>query len=712
MRYAVGFALLLAACAPVREDRTIEWSSDGTTVGFQHGRDGIYVADKNGATLERVFVPDKNVAAASTPLWAPNDGRLIFATAQIEGEKEWLRWNHHDPAGAMYAQAPATYTCWLRGAAGDGPAPKPVSLFRARCDHVGYIAANLAVRWHPGGRKVLYLDRVGEKRHSVFAYDLSTRRSQRCCSLAARAMLFDFAPDGSLVCLLDDGDRTGIYIGGGEGSEWWRVPDTRLLPVPERGSPIESLRAARPAWTPDGGRFAFTVRESGKVHALRVCDRGTRSIRTVATSKRLFRDLRWSPDGRRLGVVEGDAVRVLDETGVLRGPVSSRPVRLFAGWNHTGERMAYVVPDKLPYGTKTVWSLLLIPDPMARDVVIVDGREAVSGMRATFPRWSPCEDKLSVWFTFSPSVLSPLAMILRTGLLPGDPAAVFSPDTGAVDWLAVNSFEREQIGHIKLLKGDAKAAWEWYQRARRDRRPPPREPIGLTSLFFEQPRVDDLALFESVCLRELGRAKEADARLREFERRFSVVDDMLEPSGLAMHLLRDLHVAQVFLALDRADAAASHFRSRVDDRDELRALSARVVLCQILLLQARFEEFAAMAASAVEAWSRAHWVVEQNSFVGALVYDAVLLGFAPLLSKPFLERLSDDTVRGLLPVWQKLRENPKRNTVDLAAYLGLERCHQRLGSRVHLGPRPANQAILMMLDLERVDEWFAESRPR
>jgi Tol biopolymer transport system component len=103
--------LFLAAglgCGGVREDRTVTFSPDGNAVGFQHGRDGVFVADKDGGGLTRVFTPGKDVLAASTPLWAPNDKRLIFTTArpaQKGGTTQvTLRWD--DLGGVVQAEQP------------------------------------------------------------------------------------------------------------------------------------------------------------------------------------------------------------------------------------------------------------------------------------------------------------------------------------------------------------------------------------------------------------------------------------------------------------------------------------------------------------------------------------------------------------------------------------------------------------------------------
>src|SRR5438270_7886515 len=80
---AALLALVPAGCGqPVREDRNVNWSSEGQAVGFQHGREGVFLADKEGGGLRKVFQPGPDVLATSTPLWSPAGRRVIFTTAR------------------------------------------------------------------------------------------------------------------------------------------------------------------------------------------------------------------------------------------------------------------------------------------------------------------------------------------------------------------------------------------------------------------------------------------------------------------------------------------------------------------------------------------------------------------------------------------------------------------------------------------------------
>src|SRR5262245_54552440 len=241
---AILLAALLSGCG-VRENRQINFSADGTSVGFQHGKEGVFVAGGDGGGLRKIFTPAKDTLAVSSPLFSPTDMRLIFTTAKAaNGDKGMTTAvNPLDPAGAVHVQCPIVYTCWLRG---DRDGNEPVELFTARCDHVGYVAANLAVRWHPKGDRILFVD--GDGRHCVFEFDLATKAKRQVFPHRSAAMIFDWAPDNEhLACVLGDNTkndgRAGIWIGKPGGDDWWHVPGSQALAVGELISTIEQLRA-------------------------------------------------------------------------------------------------------------------------------------------------------------------------------------------------------------------------------------------------------------------------------------------------------------------------------------------------------------------------------------------------------------------------------------------------------------------------------------
>jgi hypothetical protein len=640
------FLLFLIACQPVREDRTIEFSGDGEEVGFQHGVDGIYVADGDGGTLEKIHDPDQDVIATSTPQFAPDDKRLIFCTAEPIGEPR-RTFNIFDPAGALHQETPVIYTCWLRRPGAEGPAPKPEVLFRARAGHGGYVAANLAVRWHPSGEAVLYIDEDGKNAHGVFRFDLRTQRRTRVFHDKPENVVFDFAPDGRLVCVTPE----GVHVQTEDG--WWTIPAPTVKE--EAGAKIEALRSRRPAFSPDGKRFAFASRADEKEYLLALGTVADQAVATVARGERPYRDLKWSPDGKRLGVVRGDTLHFL-ENRMLSSGVGERTVRRFAGWNARGDTIAYTSPVGPARAGKTLWSFLLAPDPRARDAVIVGGKRVFSDMRVTFPKWSPTDDKLSVWFTFSPTHRSLLAMIVGIGLRPGDPAAIFTPKTGDIAWMAVNSHEREQIGHYHLLRGENAEALKWYERAVADRKPVDRDELAV---LVRGGRPHDIELFESICLARLGMAPEAAAKRAAFDRRFTRRRDTPFLDDFLALLARDLYVAEVYLSLDAAAAGEADLRAAVAARKGDERLSACIVLGQQLLLKGDHAEYAELMTDVLSEQERRP-LPGDSTFI-------LPISMLALTSPDFVATLTEKQRASLLRRWRAARPNVG-NVARMLAY--------------------------------------------
>ncbi|HEV3004231.1 MAG TPA: hypothetical protein VGX78_07200 [Pirellulales bacterium] len=625
--------LFLAGCQPVQEDRSITWSGDGKEVGFQHGKEGVFVADRDGQGLEKVFEPGPEVLATSTPLWSPTDRRLIFTTA-----RDAQRGVVHvvppaaepDPEGDLQFPRSVIYTCWLKEEAADA---EPRALFEASCDHLGYVSANLAVRWHPQATSIVFIDQVAEG-HALFEYDLATKSKRRILPQAADAIVFDWTLDGShLVCGLgqhaSDVRNDGLWIGRPGETSWWHVPESTSLAPARLDSLLERLRASRPAWSNDGHSFAFVAAAAqqaapGSVRIWRG-DLATREVELLVESDEPLRDLVWAPDGESLGVIrqaDPATLHLLTLDGVLSSPIGERPVRKFAGWDPAGNSLAYVAAADIPFSSDDNWALLLMADSAARDAVFVapaDGRaaprEVVSGMRVTFPRWSPTETKLSLWFTFSPSHRSWLSRWLGWGLRRGDPAAVLDMATGDIGWLAVSPFEKTQIGHYHLLKRGYAEAWSWYEQAVRET-PMPAKTENVADYLRAWRCPVDFSLFEYVCLRKLGRTDEAAEKLEQFRGSFPPelpnlglggvtndgqslkerVRELLSPEGLAVALLRDLYASEVFLSVDAVDVGEDFFRERIAaGANEPQRLSAAIVLAQLLLLQDKRDQYLDLA---------------------------------------------------------------------------------------------------------------------
>lgn len=723
-------SLFFAGCvAGVREDRTIQFASDGQQVAFQHGRDGIFVAETEGAEPTKIFQPDEDVIAVSAPLWSPTDKRLLFTTAKSAEKKPEQREGlpaESDPAGDLHIARPTLYTCWLRSEPKPGQ-PLNVPLFTVRCGHPGYIAANLAVRWHPDGRHILYVKQDDQGRYGLHELDLQTETSRQVFPHTGSELIFDWAPDNvHLVCVVGDtspGSATaGVWIGKPSSENWWRIHESSGL----AGRDLEDLRAARPVWTRDGGRFALVITSKGEdsqsaASTLHLGTLATRKVATVSSHKKAIRDLHWRPDGARLGLLRGGETGVfhlVDPTKSSERVIGEQEFCHFLGWDAGGEQLAFVARQPFPHDPTKSWAFLLLPDVRARNRVLVaaDADPArtttvFSGMQVTFPKWSPQEAKLSMWATFRPAYRSWLSYLLDLGadaqdplrcltLRPGDPALVLDPATGERSWKAINAREKTQIGHYHLLHREYADAWNWYlQAAAEAPNADDRSPRRFVQRFVQG---RDSLFFQAFCLDKLGRADEAESKRRQFDETF--LPDLpaapktpganqpapfgaadIQPSKDQLRHWRDLYVAEVFLSLDAVKDGERYFREGFQNAaDEADRLSKALVLTQFLLLRDKHKEYAELATDTVLPLLLRTWKPRTQANPGQQQTNLILaysdgLSLLPLFIPEFLARLSDAQVRSLVPRWQKQRPAADDDVKRLGIDLFLEAAARRLG---------------------------------
>lgn len=562
----------------VREDRTISFSADGKQLSFQHGQEGIFVADAEGSGAIKIFQPDKNVIATSPPLASPKNGQLIFATAQaIEDAPNGQPGGLPNPlapvppAGRIYSPQPVRYTCWLRVESEDEQPPVVKKLFESQCGHAGYVAAGLVLRWHPDAQRILYCKAIDSDfhQHAVFEFDIETEQSRLACPHSAKAIVFDWTPQGKhLVCVMTDrsidgtpqsspnssgGNRDGIWIGSpGEEKSWWHVDGSELLAGHELHSSIEMLRAARPIWSSDDRHFAFvssTVQSGPQPEIQSMIQRvdfESRKIAPLHQAQGIFSDLHWSPDGQQLGFLHRMATQFdkgIEDFGALNIVHSDRSiakltadqkVRRFFGFDSKGQKIGYVVGESGEQDvTAKHWELLLRPSYLRASIFVADAsavenvQEVLSGMQVTFPLWSPTKDQVSLWLSFVPRYRSVLSRFLDIGLRPGDPAATIELGKPGISWMAVSPQEEMQVGHYHLMKGDANEAWKWYVQART--KMPSTKPPSDWASFVQRLRAADYSeCFETICLLRLGRKDQAQSKWNEFEQNFLPTPPELE----------------------------------------------------------------------------------------------------------------------------------------------------------------------------------------
>jgi len=786
LRLPLAFLLLLSigGCTePVREDRNINWSKDGEGVGFQHGEEGVFVAGENGRRLTKIFDPTEDVIATSPPLWSPVDKRLIFTTARpantdrTDSRPTVPDWDS-SPEGRVFTKTDIIYTCMLRDAPGgpDGAAPEPVGIFQAACDHVGYVAANLAAGWHPDGKRILFVDRAGRKKHSLFEYHLQTKKVRRVLELSADALTFGWTPSGSfLVCVTanqepqPEGD--GIWIRpADDGACWWRVPGSEDLAQGDFDSQLERLRSTQPAWTPDDRRFAFVTYTPGEKDeepgntSISVVEVSSRIVTKVYETTHSVKDLCWHPRDGCLGFVcEGDeaTLQLIDGTGAVSTIESTGPVRRFAGWNSKGTRLAYITPDDVPTHREDNWAVLLPPVRHARDRVFVadgagsgPGKQVHSGMRVTFPQWSPSDDKLSLWFTYSPTHRCWLSSILPWSLRPGDPAAILDCRSGTIAWMAVNAHEQSQVGHFFLLKRDYKQAWEWYEKTAQSRTPP--EPFRFENIDQLARRLrayQDTSIFEHHCLTKLGRTEEAEAKLRQFRRTMCLDLSGFEPGeqwaawqaeGMDLKneiqsladcltpLVQDMYIAEVYLSLDApTDGVAFFQRSLAGASTGHERLGHALCLSQMLLLTEQHASYARLATETlaplllklkepVDAGNSDD--ARDFSEVRKQTEQGVLIAFGgsallPMFSSRFLATIPDAQLERHLNAWEELHpqtnDEHERLAIDLflhAALTTLDRCEQRRTVEQRLGNNPTLSEFFGEKGLHGIADAIDEAR--
>ncbi len=752
----VVLLLIGAGCGqPVREDRSINWEKSGQSVGFQHGKEGVFLADKDGGRLTKIFQPGEDVIATSSPLWSPDNRKVIFTTARAPAGQphiETPNWGRDDPAGNILLEQPIVYTCWLHEPAGGNEESKPGPLFEAHCDHVGYVAANLAVRWHPKGHSIFFVKQVADGKHGVFEYDLASGEAHAAFPHDSSALIFDWSPDGShLACVLagrsPEDEMAGVWIRHAGRNEWWHVPRSSALARGELPSRLEHLRATRPAWTKDGTCFAFVsytppkTKDQKGSYFLRVGTQASRHVDDWIEVDEPIRDLHWLGNGERLAFVRGGefpSLLIMGHDGAISKAVNQKPVRRFAGWNATGDRLAYIVPDPVSHADDEIWAFLLVADPLARDAVYVasgtgdePGRVVFSGLRVTFPLWSPKEDKLSLWVTFNPVYRSYLSLLLGWGLRAGDPAAIFDLKTRQLEWMAVSPQEKVQIGHYYLLKRDYAKAWNWYEKAESEL-PAPKAVSANEFISFlrnlRQPR--DFSFFQYYCLTKLGRKAEGHAKLEEFKRLFlpdlsrdasrnkepdqdlssgwfldgktlgAWLQELLDSKSLFGWLLKDLYMAEAFLSLDAALDAETFFRQSLTAAESDAArLSSAIVLGQILLIERKHRGYADLATETISPLllklaKPKPPEGELARMAPQLLFDIIgALSLAPMWSPDFLAEIPREQLEAMAARWQSLRTqattNVGRQEIDLfllASYLRLGReknrleVHQRLQS--------------------------------
>lgn len=642
-------ALFFCGCGN-REDRTINFSPDGKQVAFQHGDDGVFIRDTASNTMERIYDLKEDEITASTPLWSPDGAQVIFTTATPTDDNEFtepiVRWDDA-PTGRAFSKRPIEYTCWIQDRK-QRPFDPPRPLFQSACDDTGYVAANLAVRWHPDGTRIGFIESHHEHSLTLYEFDLRTETTRRVFPYFFKAGAFDWSPDGRyLMCVADcrsDRVADGIWIARAHDTENWK-------PL-AGGKPIEgltlSLLGDLPRWSPDGNRIAFLrLHNEGDKQPLRhhvfVGNPADHSVKLVADHPGAIDDLAWSPNGIHLGYLHRKPIQraqsdpddslkelreraeiiVIDVNAGTQVTAAAGNLRKFAGWNATGNRLAYTIASPDFLDSLVDHKSLITRVPSARDTLVVANvnndfapNVVCREMRMTFPRWSPQEDKLSLWLTFTPSHQSLTSVSLASGLRAGDPAATIDANTGHIDWMPVHPRETVQIGHWHLMRHEFTQADKRYREARKEFE---KQSNSASRDWSRDPQ--RFEFFEAITAENLNHHDEARESLKTFFRFAErenprwfdnqtelIAGDRSRLTGLLTHL----YAAEVFLSVDAATQGVEFYRGVLSrgvggsrffqlGRDAAEdsnlnstehRLAATLALSQLLLQDGRFPDYA------------------------------------------------------------------------------------------------------------------------
>jgi len=648
-----------------------------------------------------------------------------------------------------------------------------VRLFDARCEHKGYVAANLAVRWDAKGKRVFFIERDAPLTHAVWVYDMESEHKRRLFPPNGQTtghVVFDLLGDGQhVVCVASGADMgssssaaaepkrgvgrpapangskppssvAGIWLGSVAGTDWWHIPESQHSKQDNVPEGLSTLIAHRPVCSQDGRQLAFVgdekrVKDSlvASLYRAGVTDK---KVERVFTSAADIHDLRWSPDGSRLGFVLVDpktsSFHVVDAQGHMQKPLGDRFVREFAGWNATGDKLAVVSEKVSPEVSATRFDLL-IPNPQAADAVLIADakggeRTILSGLQFTYPQWSPKRDQLSMWGTYQPSHLALTSEMagglgLGIGLRRGDPAAIVDVSTGSIRWLAINGDEMAQVGHYYLSKHDPAQAREWYRKA--DKQLPKLEPLHpedlLHGLSGSAARRRTFEFFYYLCLSQLNESQEAAQRLALFDGAHRIdwpaapnsstvpkpaattVAPASIPAAAAgplwpaesrreaerlVAIAKALSIAQIFLSIDQPDAAQTWFSQRLATADANEKLADVTALSQLCLLAKRNQEFATLATDRLAPLLLTKFAdpptdrnAQPDSPLAVRTTLATLTAhsFGPLFDEIFVKDLPPDFVGQLVPKWQALRSEPHGRLATLYVDLFLHAAAARRG---------------------------------
>ncbi len=287
----------------------------GSASGHQSGHqtEGVFCAEKDGSSLERVS--GELTGNASSPTWAPDGGRILYGA--YDGKTSEFRVVSLDDLTNLTLQLPSHVT-HPRGAS-----------------------------WSPDGAEVVFsaltIEPDGTKR-SYDIYAMESGASQETIGRIVRDGLMPvWSPDGSRIAFATSRDgNLEVYIADANGLqarnlsqhesydmrpswspdgtriafETGRYGNSEICIVNADGGEVVNVsdhpaHDVAPSWAPDGMEIAFASDRSGSFNIYRMAADGS-AVSRITQGLATDREPAWSPDGRSICFVSNRRVTVLD----------------------------------------------------------------------------------------------------------------------------------------------------------------------------------------------------------------------------------------------------------------------------------------------------------------------------------------------------------------------------------------------------------------
>jgi Tol biopolymer transport system component len=394
------------------DDREAAWSRDGSRIAFASDRaaDGnydIWTIDVRSGVMARVTTSEAN---DYMPSWSPGDSALAFASTREGSESVWIHSlmsgaeRRHSPtgvtAGAPSWSASGEIVYHAGGAARSrletlaGPLTGEENAFPFRAAWLTpsefiYTSDGKIRQRTLGGGEARTLEFSATFQVSPASY---TRRPPLDATSRRRALGIlspVISPDGRSVAFAALGDLWLMDIG----STPRKLTDDPYMET-------------EPAWSPDGGRIAYSSDKGGGLLNLWVLDRKTGTSRQLTRLETSAMGAAWSPDGSRIAFLDVDGVwrrASVSVVDVATGTVTKIHESSFGPGTPTWSRDgAFVVVAALdPYssrfreGTNQLLRIPVAPADSAQAITLFADR-SIDSRAGAGPAWSPDGTSMAV----------------------------------------------------------------------------------------------------------------------------------------------------------------------------------------------------------------------------------------------------------------------------------------------------------------------------